>query len=133
MPNFFERFEAARTDATPQGLQLLFFAPPVLEAEAIAAMLNDLPGVADARCEMVRVSDFPEAKKFVSDAGPPASKLGWGEGGSPADKIVHWAEPMPYGPVESCVGPALLPPPMKVDAAQHKAHVLLYYAGTHPD
>lgn len=133
MPDFFARFEAARTDATPQGLQLLFFAPPALEAEAIAGMLNDLPGISGAHCELVRVAEVPAAAKLVSDSGPPASVLGLIEWENQTIKLVQFDEPMPYGPVESCVGPALLPPPMKVDAAQHRAHILLYYAGTHAD
>ena len=41
---------------------------------------------------------------------------------------------MPYGPVEACVRPAaFLPPEVKADAVAHAAHVLLYYAGAHPD
>ena len=39
-------------------------------------------------------------------------------------KFLHSLEPMPYGPVETCVGPALIPPPMKVDAKQHASHTL---------
>jgi len=133
MPDFLTRFEAAKSDANPQGLQLLFFAPPMFEAEAISGMLNDLPGVHGAACEWVRVADVPEAAKVVSDSGPPASALGLLEWSNHTVKFVQFDAPMPYGPVESCVGPALLPPPMKVDAAQHQSHVLLYYAGTHPD
>src|SRR4051812_42189318 len=107
MPDFFSRFEAARTDETPQGLQLLFFAPPALEADAIAAMLHTLPGVTGARCELVRVADVPAAAKFVSDTGPPASVMGLIEWANHTIKLVQFDAPMPYGPVESCVGPAL--------------------------
>jgi len=133
MPDFIACFEAARTEETPQGLQLLFFAPPMLEADAIAAMLNELPGVAGASCDLVRVADVPDAAKLVSDSGPPASVLGLISWANHTIKLVQFDEPMPYGPVESCVGPAMLPPPMKVDASQHQAHVLLYYAGAYPD
>jgi hypothetical protein len=132
MSDFVQRFQSIRVE-NPQGLQLLYFAPPQLEAESLARMLDELPGIQGARCELVRVSEVPAAGRLVSDAGPPASVLGLLEWGDHAIRLAQFDAPMPYGPVETCVGPALLPPPMKVDAAQHQAHVLLYYAGTHPD
>jgi len=133
MSEFIQRFRNTTAEANPQGLQVLFFAPPVLEAEAIAGMLNQLPGIANVRCELIRVADVPQAAELVSDTGPSASVLGLIEWGNHTIRLAQFDAPMPYGPVESCVGPALLPPPMKVDATQHQSHVLLYYAGSEPD
>ncbi len=130
---FLDRFAAARTADHPMGLQLLFFAPPDLDAEAILAFLHHEPELAAATCELVRVADVPGSDAFIAGDGPPATVLGLVEWGGHAVKLAQFDEPMPYGPVESCVGPALLPPPMKVDAKQHQSHILLFYAGTGAD
>ena len=130
---FLDRFAAARTDANPLGLQLLFFAPPDLDADALVAFLRRESELAVATCELVRVADVPGASAFIGGDGPPASVLGLIAWGDHAVKLAQFDAPMPYGPVESCVGPALLPPPMKVDAKRHQAHILLFYAGTFAD
>ena len=130
---FLDRFAAARTAENPLGLQMLFFAPPELEADAIASVLRNEPELTEATCELIRVSDVPGASSFIAGDGPPASVLGLISWGEHAVKLAQFDAPMPYGPVESCVGPALIPPPMKVDAKQHAAHILLYYAGTGGD
>ena len=130
---FLDRFAAARTADNPLGLQILFFAPPELDAEAVLAFLRLEPELKEATGEIARVADVPGAAAFVSGEGPPAAALGLFAWGEHAVKLAQFDAPMPYGPVESCVGPAMLPPPMKVDAKQHAAHVLLFDAGTHPD
>jgi hypothetical protein len=120
------RFAATVLPPDPQALQLLFFDPPQLDAEAVAAFLRShLP---DATCELA-----PAPPDVVSSDGPPASVVGLVTFGEHTIKLVHFDAPMPYGPVEACVGPALIPPPMKVDSKQHKAHTLLYHAGQHAD
>jgi hypothetical protein len=128
--SFFDRFSAARTDPDPQGLQLLFFAPPDLDADAIVTFLR--PYLPDATCELAKVADIPSVRSQLGD-GPPASVVGLISFADHVVKLVVCDAPMPYGPVESCVGPALIPPPMKVDAKQHQAHALLYHAGTNTD
>ena len=130
---FLDRFAAAKTLDNPLGLQILFFAPPPLDADALLTFLRAEPELANAEGELIRVADVPGASAFIGGAGPPASVLGLFSWGTHAVKLAQFDAPMPYGPVESCVGPALLPPPMKVDAKQHTAHVLLFYAGTHAD
>ncbi len=130
---FLERFAAAKTAANPLGLQLLFFAAPELDADALLTFLRVEPELTEAGGELVRVADVPGAAAFIGGEGPPASVLGLFSWGDHAVKLAQFDAPMPYGPVESCVGPALLPPPMKVDAKQHLAHILLFYAGTHTD
>lgn len=131
--DFASRFAAARTAENPLGLQILFFAAPELDAVAICTFLRREPEMANADVEIVPVAALAGAEKFLSTDGPPASHLGLIAWDQHAVKLAQFNEPMPYGPVESCVGPALLPPPMKVDAKQHAAHVLLFDAGTHPD
>lgn len=120
------RFAAAVLPPDPQTLQLLFFGPPPLTADAIVAALK--PHMPDAACELA-----PAPPGVVSGDGPPAAVVGLVEFGDHVVKLVLFHAPMPYGPVEACVGPALIPPPMKVDAKQHTAHALLYHAGSHPD
>lgn len=130
--SFLDRFSAARTDPDPQGLQLLFFAPPELDADGIATALRAQPALVDVTCELAKVVDMPAVLAQIG-GDPPPSTVGLIAWADHAVKLVACDAPMPYGPVESCVGPALIPPPMKVDAKQHQAHALLYYAGTHPD
>jgi len=130
---FLDRFAAARTAENPLGLQMLFFAPPALVADDILKFLRIEPELAQATGELIRVADVPGASAFIGGDGPPACVLGLFSWGTHAVKLAQFDAPMPYGPVETCVGPALLPPPMKVDAKQHRAHLLLFYAGTHAD
>lgn len=128
---FLARFAAAEIGAEPLSFQLLFFDPPALtEAGLLAALAPHLPGVT---VELLAVAGSPEAASVVSADGPPASALGLIAWPGRVVKLVTFDAPMPYGPVEACVGPALIPPPMKVDAAQHRAHALLYIAGNGPE
>ncbi len=128
---FLDRFAAAEVGAEPLSFQILFFDPPPLTvAELTDALAPHLPGVA---VELLAVAGLPEAATVVSADGPPASVLGLISWSGRAVKLVTFDAPMPYGPVEACVGPALIPPPMKVDAAQHRAHALLYFVGKPSD
>lgn len=120
------RFATAVLPPDPQALQLLFFDPPQIDADAVTAFLR--PYYPDAACELA-----PAPPGVVSGDGPPASVVGLVTFGEQIIKLVQFDAPMPYGPVETCVGPALIPPPMKVDAKQHKAHTLLYHAGPNAD
>jgi hypothetical protein len=117
------RFAAAAPPPDPQALQLLFFDSPPLDADAITAFLR--PHLPDAVCELA-----PAPPGVVNADGPPASVVGLVTFGDHTIKLIHFDAPMPYGPVESCVGPAMIPPPMKVDSKQHKAHTLLYHTGS---
>ena len=117
-----DRFVAAALPPDPQALQLLFFDPPALDAEAITAFLR--PHLPDATCELA-----PAPIGVVNADGPPASVVGLVTFGEHVMKLIHFDAPMPYGPVEACVGPAMIPPPLKVDSKQHKAHTLLYHTG----
>ena len=124
---FAERFARAATGDDPQSLQMLFFEAPEPDAEFLANALRGIPGLESVRCEISTDTSI------IQGTGPKLSHLGLVEWGQHAIKFLLSPESMPYGPVESCVGPALIPPPMKVDAKQHQAHALLYYAGTETD
>jgi hypothetical protein len=130
-PGFSDRFAAPGSD--PLSLQLLFRDPLDLDPDALTAFLRPHPELAGVAVELVRVADHPAAAGLVSADGPPASVLGLVEWGPHLVRLAGFDAPMPYGPVEACVGPAMIPPPFKHDAKYHASHVLLYEAGTHPD
>jgi hypothetical protein len=128
--DFAARFAAPAGGDPPLSFQLLYPARLDLDPDGLAAILRDWhPDFADVRVELV-----PPIPGLIVGDGPPASVLGLVEWGSHRVKLAGFDAPMPYGPVEACVKPAaLLPPELKADAINHAAHVLLYYAGTHPD
>ena len=131
-PDFVERFTELKT-AVPQSLQLLFRDPLQLNTELLTQLLSRIAGLDDVRVELIAVADHPVAGTFVSPTGPPANFIGLIEWGLQRVKLAGFDAPMPYGPVEVCVGPAMIAPPLKHDAKYHVAHVLLYDAGTEPD
>ncbi|MFO0851309.1 MAG: hypothetical protein U0871_22545 [Gemmataceae bacterium] len=128
--DFFARFAAPAGDDPPLSFQLLYPGKLDLDADGLATVLRDWhPDFAG-----VGVDLRPPLPGLIADTGPPAAVLGLVEWGGHRVKLAGFDAPMPYGPVEACVRPsALLPPEVKADAVSHAAHVLLYYAGTHPD
>lgn len=129
--DFFDRFATPAGAETPLGLQLLYPEPPDFDADAVATVLRDYhPDLAAATVELLAVADHPAAAKLVSADGPPASALGLLSWGKHVVKLVAFNAPMPYGPVETCVVPALMPPELKEEARRHGAHILLFYAGS---
>ena len=127
-PDFHDRF-AAPADGLPLGLQLLFPEPPDLDPDAVATALRTYhPDLANATVEL-----HPPAVGLVPGDGPPPSVVGLLGWGNHVVKLIAFAAPMPYGPVETCVGPALMDPGLKAEARAHAAHVLLFYAGSHAD
>ena len=137
MPDFLDRFAQATADPPadpPLSLQLLFADPLDLVPDAVTVAVRDYhPELRDAAVELESVAGNPVAAAVLSAGGPPAALLGLVRWGRHVVKLAGCDAPMPYGPVETCVGPAMIPPPMKVDAKQHRSHVLVYYAGTDPD
>lgn len=131
-PDFFDRF-AARRPHPPVGLQLLYGEPPEWDAALAAALRDYHPDLAAATAELVRVAGNPAAAGLVSADGPPASALGLLAWGEHVVKLAGFDVPMPYGPVEACVLPAMMDPNLKAEAKRHTAHALLYYAGTAAD
>lgn len=127
-PDFHDRF-AAPSDGVPLGLQLLFPEPPDLDPDAVATALRSYhPELASAGVEL-----HPAVPGLVPGDGPPPSVVGLLGWANHVVKLIAFAEPMPYGPVETCVGPAPMDPALKAEAKAHAAHLLLFYAGEHPD
>jgi hypothetical protein len=120
-------------DPQAMGLQLVFLEAPELDDEAIQHFLHVHPEMTDATCELIDPEDFGEAANWISEAGPPASRLGVIAWGLHRIQLVQCNAPMPYGPIETCVLPSALPGEIKADAQVHQAHILLYYAGTDPN
>lgn len=131
--SFSARFTAAVVSDPPFGLQVLFVGGLALEAEAVAeAVRSHHPAMADAIVELVPAAGESAAKQ-VSGGGPAATLLGLVSWGPHVVKMVVCDAAMPYGPVETCVVPAMLPPDLKHEAIRHGSHALLYYAGFEPD
>lgn len=122
-----ERFAAAVVPEPPLGLQVLLADPP--EFAGLETALRSI----DATLAGATVELAAATPELVPGSGPPASLVGLVSWPGHVVKLIAFAAPMPYGPVETCVRPAALPPPLKVDADQHVAHVLLYHAGPETD
>ena len=130
---FPERFRAATRPGGPLSLQAVFPAAlPITAAELAKFVRGYAPEMAEAVVEVV-VADTPELRGLVSDAGPPVAVVGLVSWDTHVVKIAGFDAPMPYGPVASCVEPALMPPQVKADAAKHQSHALIYHAGPEND
>ena len=131
--NFSARFAAAVVSDPPFGLQVLFAGGLALEAAGVAeAVRGHHPTMAESVVELVPAAGESAAKQ-LSGGGPAASVLGLVSWGPHVVKLVACDAPMPYGPLETCVVPARLPPDLKQEALRHGSHALLYYAGFEPD
>lgn len=130
---FSSRFTAAVVSDPPFGLQVLYAGGLDLPADGVAAAVRGHhPAMADAVVELVPAAGEPAATAFAGN-GPLVAVLGLVSWGTHVVKLVGCAAPMPYGPIETCVVPAALPPDLKSEAVRHAGHVLLYYAGFDPD
>jgi hypothetical protein len=108
----------------PVGLQCLFGEPLNLSDEALTRALREYHAeLAYATAEL-----HPVAPGEVPGELPP-TVLGLIAWGAHVLKLVGFAAPMPADAVEACVRPAHFDPAYKELAYQHRAHVLLYYAG----
>jgi hypothetical protein len=130
---FLDRFQAARAGENPIGLQLIYLDPPEFAAEGIQHFLHVHPELRDTVVEMVPFADLPPGSLRNQAGESQPSLLGLVRFGQHVIKWFHIDEPLPYGPIETCVVPALMPPEIKADARLHQSHTLLYYAGTHAD
>ena len=135
MPSgFLQRFLAIPATGEPRAFQLLYAEPP---RRTVADMLEVLrgyhPEMASATVEWHDVTDPAEGYAAVSGEGPPACAYGLIGWGRHRFRVYEFAAAMPYGPVETCVVPAMMPPEVKAAARQHQAHSLLEYVGDHPE
>ena len=131
---FFDRFSAANRAGGPLSLQLVFPGALPLEAAEVGRFVRGYaPEMAEAVVELVRADAVPAVRELVSAAGPPVAVVGLISWGAHLLKLAGFDAPMPYGPIASCVEPALMPPDVKADAARHRSHALLYHAGPETD
>jgi hypothetical protein len=127
---FFERFSLAQRPGAALSLQLVFPESLAIDPAELGRFVRGYcPEMAEAVVEWVDARGVPEARALVSEVGPPVAAVGLISWGSHIIKVAGFDAPMPYGPIESCVEPALMPPEVKRDAAAHRSHVLLYHGG----
>jgi len=134
MVTFFERFSASTLPGPVFSLQLVY--PEVWTFDAAAvdlAVRTYHPEFAEAILEWQSAEGMPELRVAVSSDGPPMVALGLLSWGGHIIRIVAFDSPMPYGPIASCVVPALMPTDVKQDAAAHRSHLLLYHGGPETD
>ncbi len=130
---FFDRF-AASLPGPPLSLQLLFPERLDLDVDALTQFLRAYHAeLSGATAELVSVAGTPAATQLVSADGPPASVVGLLAWGKHVVKLAAFDAPIPYGPIETCVQPAMIPLELKEEARRHAAHVLLYHAGAERD
>ena len=131
---FAARFAARLVPGPSVGLQLVFPVPLAatgIDPAALAAEVRAYhESLADA---VVEFAAGPEVAGLVAGGGPPLSWAAVVSWDAHVIKVAGFDGPMPYGPVASCVAPALMPPEVKADAAAHQSHVLLDHAGPAAD
>ncbi|QVL31303.1 DUF4261 domain-containing protein [Telmatocola sphagniphila] len=111
----------------PLSLQVLF--PSVFDFDGIAigqALRSLDPVLEKARAETTLIDD----SKQPDNVGNLIGLAGWGPH---IIKIVYFEMPIPSNIFEACVQPAHFMQQLKNDAAEHKSHALLYYAGEDSD
>jgi len=134
MTTFFDRFSAATLAGPTFSLQLVFPEPWTADGAAVdLAVRSYHPSLTEAILEWQPTADAPHLHAAVSADGPPALALGLLSWGGHVLRLAAFDAPMPYGPIASCVVPALMPPDVKRDAAAHRSHLLLYHAGPETD
>jgi len=131
---FLERYAAAARPGGPLTLQLVFPGPLPLDPAQVARFVRGYaPEMAEAVVELVRADAVPAVRQLVTEAGPPVAVVGMVSWGAHVVRLAGFDAPMPYGPVASCIDPAMMPPEVKADAARHQSHVLLDHAGPEAD
>lgn len=136
-PGFADRFRTRRVAGPPFGLQLVYPGPAAdlgLDGPELAAVLaNTHPTLSGATVEWHGVAEAPELADLAHAGEAPLHSAGLVAWGHHAVRVALFDGPMPYGPVESCVTPALMPPEVKAGAARHRSHALLEHLGPERD
>lgn len=127
VPKFGELPVANPRLGDPVGLQLLFDVPLMLDAGEVQKALRDYHtemSAATAELYFVPPTDKPQS----ADGLDPMfmGLFGWERH---VVKVVGFNAPMPRDAVEACIQPAHFDSEFKQIAYEHKAHVMLYYAG----
>ena len=131
--NFRQRFTAT-ADADPMSLQLLQTGLNDFATELFEQTLKQHhPDFADVQVELIDAADDPTIRELVSADGPATQHVGLVTWGCHCVKMATFNAQMPYGPMRTCVEPAMMPQELKQAAAAHNAHTLIYYGGTEAD
>ena len=133
---FFERYAAANRPGGPLSLQVVFPGALPLDAVQVARFVRGYaPEMAEAVVELVRADADADVRvrELVSEGGPAVAVVGLISWGAHVVKLAGFDAPMPYGPIASCVDPAMMPPEVKADARNHASHALLYHGGPEAD
>jgi hypothetical protein len=117
--DFSTRFRDHPAPTGGPALQLLFDGPPEIPADGLQAALREYH--TDLATATAELGEAPAGSGAAY-----AGLLKWGEH---AVKLLAYASAMPGDAVDYCLRHALLPEDVKIEAAQHRGHVLLYYAG----
>jgi len=135
MKTFFDRFLAATVPEPITSLQVIYPSRWTADRATIELVLRDYhPELAEALLEWEPAPPEPATQRqFIPGAGPPACGLGLVSWGSHILKCLAFDAPMPYGPIQSCVLPAMMAPEIKADAQRHLSHLLLVHAGPERD
>ena len=105
----------------PLSLQVLFSEPCLLDSDRLAAAFRAYhSSMARVRCEI-----DPELNR----EGKVFGMVGWG---NHVVRIFGFDLPMPAEAVEACIAPSYYPQELKQRAREHRAHIILYYAGYEP-
>lgn len=108
--------------------QILLMGRLDLDPEGLTTALRSFhPSLARARVELTPVALENAA------AGEEGSLLGLAGWGDHVVKILGFNTPIPEKVYDACVRPAHFSQQLKDDGRAHQSHLLLYYAGYHPD
>ncbi len=114
--------DAVGSEAPRLSLQLLYAAAPAYDAAALTAALRAY----DPELKRATV----EIEPVTAAAGTPLGRAAWGKH---AVDLVGFDVPMPAAAVEHFLLPSHLTADLKAKVRKHRAHLLLYYAGSEPD
>jgi len=116
-------------------LQLLLGDALDLDPAGIIASLRDYhPDMADARCELDGMTQpYAEVDELIPDATVAPGLIGLVGWGRHMIQMIGIAAPMPADVLWQSLQPAHIAPELKDRAAQHRCHLLLFYAGTESD
>ncbi len=116
-----DRLVANPSIEKPLSLQVLFPAAPRLDALELSRALRTFDqSTSDGRCD-IDENLLREGKLF--------GLAGWGRH---VVRFLGFDAPMPERAVDACIAPAHFGSDLKLRAREHRAHVILYYAGYDP-
>jgi len=130
---FVDRFSAGAT-IPPVTLQILFLQLLQIDSDTFREVIRGfVPELESAEVDWYCLAEHPEFAGLVTGDGPAATDVGLITFSGHQVKIVQCNGPMPYGPLKTCVEPALMSREDKLLATEHQSHVLLFEVSENPD